>query len=266
MPAAPLPHPDELGPRISEHLVRSRAGCAFLVLGIFFLLGGTASTGLAVQRWSFAYAHLGPAAVWRHSGTAWAAAVILSLAGALLLFVRPKPLRVAVHQDGLRWRRGRRAFSARWTQVREIRTRATRYRIPALGKRTQAELVLGLRPPGIPASKLHKLRLPHTLSDFEALTTAIKTQVYPLLMAEMQRAIRQGRPLAFGNLHLTPEGIRQGRKTLTWRQLQQVSLENGVLRLGGSPSGASRELRADAHSLPNLEVCLQLIDLLNQQR
>ncbi len=264
MPALPLPATDELGPLISEHRSRTAPGWRFLLLGLACLLGGAAGVGLAVERWYFAYTHLGPAAVWRHSGGALIAAAILLLAGALLLWARPRPLRVEIHRDGLRWSRGRRASSARWSQVREIHMHATRYLIPALGKGTQAELVLGLRPPGTSARNLRRLRLPHTLSDFEALTAAIKTQVYPLLLAEMTRAFRLGRPLTFGSLHLTPAGIRHGRRTLTWPDLEQVSLEDGVLRLRASPSGGRGEIRLHAHALPNLEVCLQLVDLLSR--
>lgn len=264
MPVLPLPVSDELGPLISEHRSRTPSGWRILLLGLFCLLGGAVCAGLAVERWYFCFTHLGPAAVWRHSGGALIAGAILLLVGALLLRARFRPLRVEVHLDGLRWSRGRRASSARWSQVREIHMHATRYLIPALGKGTQAELVLGLRAPGTSAQDLRRLRLPHTLSDFDALTATVKTQVYPLLLSDMTRAFQLGRPLTFGRLHLTSAGMRHGRRTLAWPDLEQVSLEDGVLRLRASRSGGRGEIRLHAHTLPNLEVCLQLIDLLSR--
>lgn len=265
MPTTSLPVSDELGPLISEHHSRASARWPFLLLGIASLLGGLASAGLALERWYFAYSHLGPVAVWHHSASALVAAAALVLTGVVLLLLRPRSLDMEVRQDGLRWSRGRHSSSARWSQVREIHMHATRYFLPGLGKRTQAVLVLGLRPPGVSSRKLHRLRLAHTLSDFDGLVAAVKRQAYPLLIAEMTRAFRLGRPLTFGRLRLTSEGMRQGRRLIRWPDFAQVSLENGVVRLRSSASSGRRELRVQAHQLPNLEVCLQLIDLLSRQ-
>ncbi len=231
------------------------------------LLGALAAAGYAIDRWHFAHAHLGPAAVWRLSAPALGVAAALLALGCLsvVLRLRPGTLRVEVRRDGLRWSRGRRSASARWSQVRQVHTRAIRYLLPALGKRTQAELLLGFRPAGISSRRLRWLRLPHTLSDFNGLAAAVKTQVYPLLMADMTRALRQGRPLTFGPLRLSAEGMRQGRRLIRWSDLEQVCLDDGVVRLRASASSGHRELRLHAHHLPNLEVCLQLIDLLSRQ-
>ncbi len=265
MPTTDLPISDELGALISEHHSRPSARRPLrLVLGIACLLGGIAAGGLALQRWHFALVNLGPAAVWRHSSLALTAAVILLLAGSLVLLLHPRTLRVEVHHDGLRWSRGRRSACARWSQVREIRLRATRYLLPALGKRTHAELVLGIRPPGTSTRRLRRLHLPHDLSDFDDLAAAVKTQVYPLLLPEMSRALRQGRTLTFGRLRLNSKGVRQGRRMLPWSRLEQVRLEGGVVHLRSAHASGRVELRLHAQDIPNLEVCLQLIEQLSR--
>lgn len=262
-----LPASDDLGALISEHHTRSSARGPLTLLSAASLLGALAAGGYAIDRWYFAQAHLGPAAVWRLSAPALGAAAALLALGCLwvALRLRSGPLRVEVRHDGLRWSRGRRSTSARWSQVRQVHTHAIRYLLPALGRRTQAELVLGLRPAGISSRRLRWLRLPHTLSHFDDLVAAVKTQAYPLLMAEATRALRQGRQLTFGPLRLSTKGMRHGRRLLRWSDLEQVRLDDGVVRLRASASSGHRELRLHAHRIPNLEVCLQLIDLLRRQ-
>ncbi|MEW6569107.1 MAG: DUF6585 family protein [Chloroflexota bacterium] len=276
MPPSALSPSDDLGPLLSEHRPRPSSRWPFALLSAAAFPGAIVSGAIGLSRWYFAYGHLGPAVAWRWSGAAFALTVVLAGAGlvGLVLWLRPSVPLVQVRQDGLRLVRGRRSRSFRWSQVRQVHTSAIRYRLPGLGRRTEAELHLGFRPPGeaaaVPSgttsSHLIWVHLPHTLSDFDGLTAAVKSQVYPLLLSEMARAFSQGQSLSFGRLHLTMEGVRMGRRLLRWTDLARVRLENGVVRLRPTPSSRSRELRLHAHRLPNLEVCLHLIDYLSRQR
>jgi hypothetical protein len=104
-----------------------------------------------------------------------------------------------------------------------------------------------------------KFRLDHSLFEYDELAEAVKRAVYPPLLDAYTRAFNHGESLPFGPLSLAAEGIRNGRKTLRWENLGQARLERGWLEALPADRRRGPRLRFAARSIPNVDLCLQLI-------
>ena len=105
-----------------------------------------------------------------------------------------------------------------------------------------------------------RLVLNDVYAKVEELAKAIEQNIYPALYERAAGLYNSGQVLTFGPVAISKSGIQIGKKTYPWTDVQQVSIQKGVLRVsqkgGGWFSGAS----AMAASIPNLGVLLSIID------
>ncbi len=265
------PSSDELGPPVSEHHPRDEIARGYRVLAALCLVGAGAAAAVGLVRWYLAYSHYGPALVWRWSTPAFVMAAGLGVValGAVTAAGRVHGLAVRVHENGLVLLRGRRGTWIPWNQIRTVRTSSIRYGLPGFPREREADLVLEYEkaPSGNPhpAPGSRTVRLPHTLGGLESLGAAVKERVYPLLLGAYSASFNQGRPIEFGKVQLTTDGPRVGKQLLPWKSLSEASLARGDLVLRGSPSSGTSLVRIPAHRVPNVELCLQLIQYLGQK-
>jgi hypothetical protein len=150
-----------------------------------------------------------------------------------------------------------------------VRTSSIRYGLPGFPRQREADLVVEYEkaPSGNPnpAAGSRSVRLPHTLGDLEGLGASVKARVYPLLLEAYSASFNRGRPVEFGNVHLTKEGIRVHKQVLPWKSLSEAGVARGDLVLRGAPSSGTTLLRIPAHRVPNVELCLQLIQYLGRK-
>lgn len=269
MNATPPGSAAALGPLLSDHRLRPSLRRIASVLAILGLGGGIVALSLGLVRWYFAYAHFGPSAVWRWSlpFVALAAALLLTGLYGLSTLWGIGRLTIRAHRGGLTVNRGRRRWTIPWTQVSRIHTSSVRYRLPGLARRSRAELTLFVDAPAASPSARgpgpSTIRLTHALADLDKLTECVKQQVYPALLAQYVHAFNQGKPLSFGSLILTRDGLQNGRHTLRWQDLGRITLRQGVLVLDPAAPGRGPRIRLPAHRLPNVELCLELIQSLS---
>jgi hypothetical protein len=69
--------------------------------------------------------------------------------------------------------------------------------------------------------------------------------------------LRDGQPIPFGPLSLRPEGVQLGRRRVAWAEIESAELRQGRVVIRLRKQGAP--LRMSAGKLPNVEICLQLV-------
>ena len=245
---------DRLGPVIQEHQPKHGSYRAYARVG-WVIVGIALAAGLlAVGQGLFAYQTYGPLAVERWASPAATAAVALALIGLGFLLVGRRRARMMVrqHARGLVVERGRRGSSIPWDEIKHVHTSSVRYGPTGLPWGRQDELVLVTRDG-------RRYRLNQALTDFDELVAAVKQGAYPTLLDAYTRAFNHGQSLPFGPLEIRAEGIHNGRKTLRWSDVGEARLEQGWLVVGPADRRAGPHLRYPARAVPNVDLCLQLI-------
>ncbi|HET7011881.1 MAG TPA: DUF6585 family protein [Anaerolineales bacterium] len=261
MTTAPSRPQNRLGPVIREHRPRSGSQRGFTLTG-WAIMGLAAAAGiLAAGRGLFAYQAYGPLAVDRWAAPAAYAAGILALLGLVFLLIGRVQGRVLVrqHARGLVIERGRRGSAIPWDEIRAIHTMSIRYGPGRLPWGRQDELMLITRDG-------RRYRLHQALTDFDELVAAIKQGVYPRLLEAYTQSFNQAQPLPFGPLQLTPSGIVNGRKTLAWADVGLAQLDQGMLVVKPKEGRRAPRLRFPVRAVPNVDVCLQLIQELTSSQ
>jgi len=244
----------DLGTLISEHRLRRELAIlssTFAAIG----LGGTVIAGIvAIWRWNFAYSHYGPVAIWRWTAPALWAVFCFSLIGlfSLLYVSRSKNLHVCLHASGMTFQRGRRREIILWEEIRSIHTAAVRYGLSSLVWGAQTTLVLH-------TNNRRKIRLTQVLTDLNSLVETVKHHVYPGLLTGYRQIINQGGSLPFGPLLLTPKGVQRDRQFLGWQEIGKVYLGRGFLSIPSRQNRKSRPIRVPVRQVPNIDLCVQLI-------
>lgn len=239
-----------LGKPVIEHRARRPRRVVNMAMAGFGLGMGGLFLVIGVSRWNFALSNYGPAVVWRWSGFWLVIGIVLLAVGAVagLWLLRWNGLSVVVHDGGLRLKRGRRIRQIHWSEIETIHVAGVRYR-SVWGSRS----VLKLR-----TADGQRLRLSDTLAGLNQLAATIKSNVYPRLLTEYTRFLRDGQPVPFGQLVLGPDGVARGPRKLTWGQVAEAELRNGRITITPSKDHGG-PLRVDARKVPNPEICLQLV-------
>lgn len=223
-------------------------------------VGTLASALTGGYRWYLATTQYGPAVVTKWS-TPWFIAAagfgVFVLVMSTLLFLGRR-LEIGLYGAGLIYRRGGRRIAVPWQDIQRLHASAVRYGIFGLIWGGEMEVRLDIR-----GGK--QIRLTRTIANLTDLVEKIKRNIYPHLLAGYTRAFNQGQALEFGPLTLDGEGVVHNGRILTWSQLASADVERGVLRLNPAKGGTGRRIRLSAHRIPNLDVCLQLIQNLRQR-
>lgn len=252
--------PSPLGALLSEH--RPRQGLVWLwaILAVAGSVGASAGAVIGLISGYFSYTQFGPAVVGRWAGP-WLvlAAVSAPVAGLGLYNVwRLGGLVVRAYEHGLVMRHGGTRRVARWEQVRGVQTAALRYRLPGAGRpRTRLTLTLA----GVGRTEI--VTLTESLDGLDALAEVTKGRVYPRLLAEYTEAFNRGEELDFGPLRMSAAGLSFGRRALTWGEVSGAALQDGEVRL--RLAAGRRRPKLSAQRIPNVELCVQLIEVLNRE-
>ena len=243
---------NELGNALMMHQARRRERRLHIVMAIIGLLAGAGFLLIGAYRWTFALSNYGPAVVWRWS-TAWLVVgllfLLIGLIGAAWVF-RWNWLSVTTFEKGLQVKRRRRDITVQWGEIQEVLVSGVTYGILGLiwGSRSSLRLEI---------SGGQVERFPDTLAGLAQLITTIKRHVYPRLLNEYTLHLRNGQPIAFGPIQVRPEGVARGQRRLGWNEVAGAELKDGKLLLTTNQRRSA--IRVRANSIPNAEICLQLI-------
>jgi hypothetical protein len=230
----------------------SRAGS---LAAFFILLGGSVLIFLDGLTWTYqAYQKHGPATIEHDLALPGMVALVLFLAGLAAgwwAYVNwSKGVLVYEHGFAIHDRKGLHlwrwenivALTAVVTQPCSIGNSAGITRAYCLTNRQNQRLVLS-----------------DVFSKVEQLAKIIQDAITPILYAQAAQQYNAGQVLVFGPVTISKGGIQIGKKTYAWAQVQQVSIQRGILRVskkeGGWFSGASVSVSV----IPNLNVLLNMI-------
>lgn len=257
--AIELKGPAKGEPRSVHGLARGRKvrNIAITVVG-WMLSAGFGSAGVAF--WLLAYTEYGPAVVWRWS-LPWFALAMISLPLALFgtgALWRNRNLHFYLFEDGFVFTRGRTRVGARWSEVQGLLVTAVRYGFLGVSWgqriRLQLDLVDG-----------RQLEVNEPLEDEEALVDEIKSHIYPDMLEAYRAAFNDGHPIVFGPITLNRSGIRTDRNAIAWSQFESAELQTGTLTIQPHSESGARRIKVAAENVPNVDLCVQLIQALGQR-
>jgi hypothetical protein len=93
----------------------------------------------------------------------------------------------------------------------------------------------------------------------EELAITIQDAITPILFNQAAQQYNAGQLLAFGPVTIGKDGIRIGKKTYPWVEVQQVSVQQGILKVSQKEGGWFSGARVSAAVIPNLNVLLNII-------
>lgn len=240
-----------------DSLYRLRSSLRWLQ-GIAIVVGGVGTVvtfSVGGYRWFLAYTQYGPAVVWRWSAP-WLAAG-LGLSPALVLGVlsalRTRGTALAIYPSGIVYRRGGNLHQLPWPEIQALTLSGPWTGLPLLASSGQP-VALTIR-----ASGDRRIRLTKELEQFDVLVKEIKGRVYPRLQRAYASAFNAGQPLRFGPLQVDNEGLQVGRRRLAWRSVAGAGLREGTLQIQAKSESGQPGLRLAAAAIPNVDLCLQLI-------
>ena len=242
----------ELGQPMMEHRAERRRRTLNAGMAVGGLLVGGALTIVGLVRWEFALRTYGPAVVLRWGGPWLIFGILLLLIGLTGTgwLIRWNWLRVTTFQNGLQVQGRKRLRTIAWGDIRGVLVSGVRYGMLGLAWGSRSRLQLDLNGD-------QRVQFTDTLVGLSQLTSLVKRRTYPRLLTEFTASLRDGQPIPFGPLSLRPEGVQLGRRRVTWPDIESAELQAGrvviKLRTPGAP------LRLSAGRLPNVEICLQLV-------
>ena len=95
--------------------------------------------------------------------------------------------------------------------------------------------------------------------NVEELAITIQDAITPILFNQAAQQYNAGQLLAFGPVTIGKDGIRIGKKTYPWVEVQQVSVQQGILKVSQKEGGWFSGARVSAAVIPNLNVLLNII-------
>jgi hypothetical protein len=194
------------------------------------------------------------------SSAADAAPIILIIGGLLVLagfwtlfnWLRNRGMFVQVYNDGLARINGSKIEVARWDDVREVWQSITKhYRN---GVYTGTTYLYTLQ-----TADGRRLRFSNEVKNIEQLGNTIQQQVSSRLLPKFVAAYNNGQAVPFGPFAISKDGVMHGKKSLSWAEVEGVSINNGYIHFK-KQGGWFNWANVAAAAVPNLLIFLSLVD------
>lgn len=219
------------------------------------LLAAAISLGLAIYRWNFAYAHFGPAVVWRWSRPYLSAAAVFAIFALVqgALMARERRHQVSTHAHGLLLRQGSRVLFIPWGSIDGLRIAVVRYGFPGWIWGDSSQLLLDTN------DGAHH-RLTGALTDLHSLIGEIKARVFPRLLDRYRTQLERRQAIEFGPIHLLPDRLTVRRRAIPWQDVRQAGIQGGRFQIHYETRRGAGRVSLPVRSVPNADLCKQLIE------
>ena len=97
-------------------------------------------------------------------------------------------------------------------------------------------------------------------TNVEELAKAIQDGIFPSLYEQSARQYNRGQKLILGPVAISKSGIQIGKRTFPWSEIEQVSIQRGILKVAKRDGGWFGRASASASAIPNLNVLLNIIN------
>ena len=98
-----------------------------------------------------------------------------------------------------------------------------------------------------------------SFSRVEELAQAIEENTFPSLFEQADQGYNACGSLTFGPVMVNKSGIHFGKKHYAWDEVQQISIQEGVLKVSKKGGGLFSGRRVAVAAIPNLRVLLNII-------
>jgi hypothetical protein len=160
---------------------------------------------------------------------------------------------VAVYEAGLVSRSRKGLQNWRWEEIDRFYTAITRHYTNGIYTgTTHVFTLINLRK--------QRLVLNDTYLHVEEIGKKIEQSVFPRMYEHSTSRYNAGEVLDFGPVVLSKAGMQVGKKSFPWADIQQVSIQRGILRVSKKGGGWFSGTHAAASAIPNLQVLLRIID------
>jgi hypothetical protein len=104
-----------------------------------------------------------------------------------------------------------------------------------------------------------RLVLGDMYTKVEELAKVIQDAIFPILYDQAAKKYNSGQRLIFGPVAISKAGTQIGNRTYPWTEVQQVSIQRGILKVSKKGGGWFSGVSASAADIPNLSVLLNII-------
>jgi hypothetical protein len=256
----PSPPNSEGKLEIRVHRIRRAIYLRSLVFFLVSFAGLLVSMSILIWQWQNAITNFGPAALIRWITIPVWATLIFSVVTVIsfIMLRRNRRSEIQVSNMGLTIQRGKSLETINWDSVALVRTKFERYGFLSISWAKESEIHIKTED-GI------ERKFNQTYERIDDLIEEIKQFVYPKLLEEYRLAFNRGEPLSFGPLVLTSDGILNGRRALRWKDLKSINFERGSLKLQPFEDSKGPQFSIPAYKVPNIDLCIQLINHLSPQ-
>jgi hypothetical protein len=105
-----------------------------------------------------------------------------------------------------------------------------------------------------------RLTLNDAFKNIDKVAAAIEEKIFPHLYARASELYNSGQAVVFGPVTINKGGILMGKKTFPWSEVQQVSINQGMVAIAKKGGGWFSGTSVMASAIPNLRVLLSIID------
>jgi len=162
---------------------------------------------------------------------------------------------IALYQNGFTYIDRRGLHPWRWRDITALRMAVTNHDILGLHTGTTHAYTIENR-------SGNRLALNDGFSRAEELARVIEENTFSLLFDQAAQQYNVGKNLTFGPVMVNKAGIQVGRRSYGWGEVQQVSIQQGILKVSKKGGGWFSGAREAASNIPNLRVLLNVIDRL----
>jgi hypothetical protein len=180
------------------------------------------------------------------------------LAAVAMVFVVAQELffpitKIAVYRGGVRWQRGKRLYTALWSDIAAIYRQETDYYYNGEFKGTFKFLTL----------ELHNgtnLRVDGmVLTDYESFANHVQSVHGGMILKEKLREQAESGRATFGDISVGVEGVIIGGTFVPWSRLQRFEVANGHLSFYSSQFAWSKVRTYALKAVPNYAVLLDML-------
>ncbi|MFN8374229.1 MAG: DUF6585 family protein [Anaerolineae bacterium] len=182
-------------------------------------------------------------------------AVVCGVLGVMVFFFtvfRYRGLHVQVYDEGFARIRGRKIEAVRWTDVRSVLQSVTHYR--RYGQTISTRYIYTIE-----TADRRRIKLSNEIKDISLLGDTIQQETSKRMLPQAVAAYQSGQPVSFGSITLSKDGVSQGRKQLSWAEVEGVQIENGYVKFKKQGKWFNWA-NVPAAKIPNLYVFLSMVD------
>ncbi len=244
-----------MGTPVQVFLPKTSMAINVIIILLLLLVGGGAiayALNIFWQRWGRYY----PPVIYEAMAP-WVIGALIAFVIAILIIrsiYRRRKLGAVVFTNGFAYSDHKGVQTWRWDQVQDVTANVTRHYTNGIYTGTTHIYTL-VKTSG------EKLVINDNIKDVGEFYNHLQNNTLQYRYQRLADAYNRGETVTFGPVTIGKQGgIKIGKKTFPWDQVEQVTIEKGVLSVKKKDGGWFSGATATAETIPNLHVLLSIIN------